>query len=154
MRLHNTSGIVLASLVLHLLVSKKIYRDAWFYQTIINSCRVWNGLKWRQSICTLDYDTWACTSKPHRERVLIVCNVQPLKQQPSPAMLEVHTIVETLKFCRGQQQWWLNIQVPCTRGDRNSRYASHNCKNTSPHTCKNSRRIPANSIFVKQYWKA
>lgn len=65
-----------------------------------------------------------------------------------PAMVKVQTIAENLKFCRGQQQRWLNIQVP--RGARNSRYANHNCNNTNPHRCKNWAHIPTNSVFQRK----
>lgn len=40
---------------------------------------------------------------------------------------EVQTIAENLKFCWGQQQPWLNIQLLLPKR-RNSRYANHNYK--------------------------
>lgn len=48
----------------------------------------------------------------------------PVQQHPKVKQWHKFRSLEASK------EWWLNIQAVSTRGNRNSRYASHNCKNT------------------------
>lgn len=49
----------------------------------------------------------------------------PVQQHPKVKQWHKH-----FNLAEASKEWRLNIQAVSTRGNRNSRYASHNCKNT------------------------
>lgn len=81
------------------------------------------------------FECVGCDSRAQRERALMACSVQRLEQQSRSCHGQSADNSRKPEILPGQQQRWLNIQVP--RGARNFRYANHNCNNTNPHRCKN-----------------